>query len=135
MKTTRSAETAPRYILDTSAIVAYLAQEPGSERLAEIRHGAALPFVVFTELYYVTWRKQGQPLADVTAQHVLDWHLPLLTADARISLFAGSLKARYRLGLADSYVAAFALTHRASLVTKDSDFRVLVPELQLLVLS
>ena len=135
MKKTRSADPAPRYILDTSALVAYLAQEPGSERLAEIRHGAALPFVVLTELYYVTWRKQGQPLADVTVQHVLDWHLRLLTADARLSLLAGSLKARYRLGLADSYVAAFALTHRASLVTKDSDFRVLVPELQLLVLS
>ena len=135
MKTTRSADAAPRYILDTSALVAYLAQEPGGERLADIRHAAALPFVALTELYDVAWRKQGQPLADVAVQHVLDWHLPLLTADARISLFAGSLKARYRLGLADSYVAAFALTHRASLVTKDSDFRVLVPELQLLVLS
>ena len=135
MKPKRSSEVTPRYILDTSALVAYLAQEPGGEKLAEVRHAAALPFVVLTELYYVTWRKQGQPLADVTVQHVLDWHLPLLTADAHISLFAGSLKARHHLGLADSYVAAFALAHRAKLVTKDSDFHILAPELDLLLLT
>ena len=133
MKPKRSAEREPRYILDTSALVAYLAQEPGAERVADVKHASALPFIVITELYYITWRKQGKPLADVTIQHVLDWRLPLLTATERVSLFAGSLKARYRLGLADSFVAAFALAHRATLVTKDPDFRPLQPNLQLLV--
>jgi predicted nucleic acid-binding protein len=135
VKTKRSAEQTYQYTLDTSALIAYLAQEPGGERLAEVRHAAAIPCVVVTELYYTTWRRQGQPLADVTIQHVLGWHLPLLTPNERISLFAGSLKARHRLGLADSYIAAFALSSGTTLVTKDADFRILEPQLRLLFLS
>ena len=135
MKPKRSAERRePRYILDTSALVAYLAQEPGGEKVRGFRHGAALPFIVLTELYYITWRKHGEPLADVTLQHVLGWRLPLLLPDERISLFAGSLKARHRLGVADSFVAAFTLTHRATLVTTDEDFRALTPSLHVLLL-
>ena len=135
MKRKRAGEPVYRYTLDTSALIAYLAQEPGGERLAEIRHVAAIPFAAVTELYYTTWRRQGQPLADVTVQHVLDWRLPMLVPNERTSLFAGSLKARFRLGLADSFIAAFALSQGATLVTKDPDFHLLEPQLRLLFLS
>ena len=135
MKTGSSVNpSSAKYVLDTSALIAYLAEEPGAARLTSLRHDLALPFVVLTELYYVMWRQQDQLVADETLQHVLSWHLPLLIADERLSVSAGYLKARYRLGLADSYVAAFALAHRAVLVTNDPDFRPLQPDLKLLSL-
>ena len=49
-------------------------------------------------------------------------------------LLAGRLRAMHRLGLGDSFVAAFALASNAILVTKDNDFRALAPELKLLFL-
>ena len=121
----------PAYIFDTSAVIAYLAQEAGSAPLATFRRTAALPFIVLTELYYVTWRTQGQTLADRAVQEVLAWRVPILFPDERLTLSAGYLKARYRLGVADSFIAAFAAAHRATLVTKDPDFRALQPDLQL----
>lgn len=132
MKPATSAKPTPRYILDTSALIAYLAEETGAERVRAVRHAAAIPFIALTELYYITWRQQDQALADRTMHHVLGWHLPFLTADEQLSLSAGYVKARYQLGVADSFIAAFALAHRAILVTKDPDFRVLQPELRLL---
>jgi predicted nucleic acid-binding protein len=122
------------HLLDTSAVVAYLAQETRSEKVLEVRRTAALAFVTLTELYYVLWRKNGRPLAEEAIQHVLGWHLPLLAPDERLSLLAGYLKATHRLGLADSYLAAFAVTHKLTLVTKDHDFRRLAGDLRLLYL-
>lgn len=115
-------------------MTAHLAAEPGGHRLLAIRSSAALPFVVLTELYYVLHRKVGAASADQAVEHVLNWKLPLLVADQRLSLLAGTLKARYALGLADSYIAAFALEAQAVLVTKDADFRALQPNLKLLEL-
>lgn len=132
MKRAPSTESAVRYVLDTSAVTAYLAHEPGSGRLESLRETAALPFVVITELYYVTCRKHDPLFADEIIQQVLGWHLPFLTADQPLSLSAGYLKARCNLGLADSYIAAFALAHQATLVTKDTDFRALQPDLKIL---
>lgn len=123
------------YLLDTSAVVAYLADETGGDRVRAVKRTAALPFVVLTELYYVMRRKHDQALAERIVQDVLTWKLPILYPDQRISLYAGYLKARDRLGLADSFIAAFALIHHATLVTKDPDFKALHPDLVLLFLE
>ena len=124
----------PTYVLDTSVLIAYLGQEPRAEQLRQYRKTAHLPFVVLTELYYVIFRKHGPIMADETLQQVLGWHLPLLMPDERICLSAGYLKGKFALGIADSYIAAFALALNAVLVTKDSDYGVLKPDIQLVYL-
>ena len=134
MKRRTRGSLTPTHVLDTSAVIAYLAQEPGGEQLKTIRRTAALPFIVITELYYVIWRKHEQTFADRVIQDVLSWRLPLLTADERLSLSAGYIKSRFQLGLADSYIAACALAYEATLVTKDADFHVLEPDLKCLFL-
>ena len=135
MKRSGSGKPAFTHLLDTSAVIAYLAQEPGADRVKDLRQALGIPFIVLSELYYVTWRKQDQWVADEVIHEVLGWHLPLLLPDERVSLSAGFLKARYSLGVADSFIAALALAHRATLVTKDPDFRVLQPDLKLLDLD
>ena len=135
MKPKTSSNPAVAYVLDTSAIIAYLAQESGGDRVNTLREDAGLPFIAVTELYAVMWRKHGQLMADETLQAVFGWHMPLLLPDEQISLSAGYLKGRYGLGIADSYVAAFALASQVTLVTKDRDFLALKPDLQILFLS
>ena len=134
MKSEISGNPSVAYVLDTSAIVAYLAQETGGDRVKHVRESAGIPFIALTELYAVMWRKHGHVSADETLQSVLGWHLPLLAPDERISLSAGYLKARHSLGIADSYVAALALASQATLVTKDHDFLSLKPDLTILLL-
>lgn len=123
------------YVLDTSAIIAYLAEETGADQVQALRGNCSIPFIALTELYYVTWRKQNQVIADEMIQYVSSWHMPVLFPDQRVSLSAGYIKAQYQLGIADSYVAAMALEHRATLVTKDSDFQSLKLDIKLLFLD
>lgn len=124
-----------QYILDTSSLVAHLIELSVSSQLKRFIPRAGLPFVALTELYYIMWRKAGQPLADQAVQHVLSWHLPLLVPDEQLSLLAGDIKIKFSLGIADSYVAAFAIKYNASLITKDSDFQVFEPRIKIINLT
>ena len=119
-------------VLDTSAIIAYLTNEPGSSRVASVKSESAIPFMALSELYYLVWRKTGKAEADLTYALVKSWGLPVLYPTEQVILTAGRLKATYKLGIADSYIAAFALLNDSQLVTKDSDYEALVPELELI---
>ncbi len=124
-----------KFILDTSAIVAYLTGESGAEKVKECQKKSHLPFIVLTELYYILFKKHGPLLADEMIHHVLSWHLPVLIPNEQICLSAGYLKGHYRLGIADSYIAAFALAVHATLLTKDADYKVLKSNISLIYLN
>lgn len=118
-----------RYILDTSAVIAQLANEPGANKMARIKSQSYLPFIALSELYYVIWNKNGRAEADRYYGIVKGWGMPILQPNERIILNAGRFKALYRIGIADSYIAAFALDNNAYLVTKDRDYRKLEKEI------
>src|SRR5882672_9194787 len=103
------------YIFDTSAIIAYLTNEAGAARVHSLKPRAAIPFMVYSELYYVLWQRKGKAEADTFYGLVKSWDLPLLAPNERIILTAGRLKAMHRLGIADSYIASFALLHKIPL--------------------
>lgn len=123
------------HLLDTSALIAYLASESGADRIQALRHQCALPFIVLTELSYVVWQRQGPLMAQEVYSHVSSWHLPTVFPDEPIVRLAGEMKAVHRLGIADSYVAACAISLGAVLITKDPDFNVLARDLKLLQLT
>ena len=120
--------TSPAYLLDTSAVVALLEDEPGADRVQHIlRHETVLlPFVVSLELYYITLQEKGEEMADrrygllkaLRVSHLLEVSEPVL-------LTAGRFKAHYPLSLADAIIAAFAHRHRAVLVHKDPEYEAL----------
>mgnify|MGYP001603568550 FL=1 len=91
--------------------------------------------MVLTELYYLTWQRQGSIAAQETHTLVKSWHLPILFPDEQVIVRAAEIKATYGLSIADSYIAACALLHDATLVTKDYGFDSLKPELKLLQLA
>lgn len=123
-----------RFILDTSAIVGYLHGEPGLESLDLAMEACEIPFVALTELYYITWQKAGKARADTAYGLVKAWDLPVLMPDERVILTAGRLKAVYSLGIAGSYIAAFARVHDHVLLTRDTDYAVLKEEVDLIQL-
>ena len=122
----------PVYILDTSVLADYLAEDKSVKELKQYSKAALLPFVVLTEIYYLIFRRKGKIVADEILQSVLNWQLTILNPNEQICLSAGLIKGKYSLGIADSFIAAFALASEATLITKDPDFRILEPHLKLL---
>lgn len=121
-------------ILDTSALVAFLAQEAGAKTVAAHRAQLAIPFIVLTELTYLVWHRRGEEEAVAQYTLVTKWGRPILWPDERVLLTAARLKAQYALGLADSYIAAFAKVYQAPLLTGDRDYQPLAGEIALLPL-
>lgn len=119
------------YILDTSAIIAYLSNEDGAEKISKLKQESSIPFIVFSELYYLMWNRKDRAEADRIYGIVKNWELPLLQPDERIIITAGRFKAVYKLGIADSYIAAFAFSKALPLVTKDPDYNALKWEIEI----
>ena len=118
------------YVLDASALFAFLQKKPGAykvnELLKEAMHGRAkvlMSAVNYGEVYGKILREHG-PEQALTAVHAVA-PLPIEMQDAtpQRAFKAADVKARYKLYYADSFAAALAIEHKAALVTSDSDFR------------
>ena len=127
-------ESRAAYVLDTSAILAYLLNEPAAARVKSLHRQAAIPFIAISELYAALWIRYGQAKADAAAVAVREWQLPTLWPSEEVVLLAGRWRATYRLGLGDSYIAALTFMSQSILVTKDADFLPLQSSLRLLFL-
>jgi len=112
-------------VLDTSAILTLIEDEPGAERVQEIMEQgtAVIPWIVLLEAYYISFQERGQDEADL--RYALMKRLPVTFDDVLDEprlLTAGRLKASHRLSLADAIIAAVTLAHAGTLVHKDPEF-------------
>lgn len=131
MNITGSSTESEQFLLDTSVLLAYLIGESNAPTAEEIRTRSLIPFIVLTELYYTLCTKRRETEADQIHALVRSWECPLLFPSEKVILQAGRFKAKYRLGIADSYIAAFAFSENLTLLTKDSDFKILHKEISL----
>ena len=119
----------PRYLLDTSALLAMAGDEPGAKTvttlLAKARQGKMTLFVScvsFMEAGYKAYQAQGEDgLANVLAYLQ---QLPVTRVDITEELIAlaARFKGTYRLSLADAWILATAKQLGATLVHKDPEF-------------
>lgn len=123
------------FLLDTSALITYLANENNADQVSKVLPKSKIPFICLSELYYLIWNKRGKAEADKIYGTVKSWGLPVLYPNERIILNAGRIKAVYKLGISDSYIAAFTMEESASLVTKDKDYNILKDEIGILMLE
>lgn len=117
-----------KYLLDTSAVLTFLEDEEGAERVEILlRHEEILlPYLVLLETYYITLQEQPEDVAD--KRYALLKQLPatiLWEMDEPTLLTAGRFKAHHRLSLADAIIAAFARRQEATLVHKDPELEAL----------
>jgi predicted nucleic acid-binding protein len=115
-------------VLDTSALIAFIQNEAGADRVEQIlkegRSGNAsvyISFVTLAELYYVVWREEGRSAALEIIALVKSLPLGIVESAERLTLLAGSIKANHRLSLADAFVAATASHVGATLIHKDPE--------------
>ena len=125
---------AKRYVLDTSAILTLIEDEPGADRVQTIlgEGQVGLPWVVLLETTYITRQEQGE--AEANLRYALLKELPVTIGweiDEPLLLTAARLKATHRISLADAMIAAYAIRQVATLVHKDPEYEPLASELDL----
>lgn len=118
------------YVFDASALFAFLQRTAGGPKVSELFKEAAklrvrilMSAVNYGEVYARVLRDGGAVEAGRARSVVATLPVELVDATAGGAIRAAEAKVTYRLDYADSFAAALALEHKATLVTSDSDFR------------
>ena len=127
-----------RYLLDTSALLAFSGDEPGADTVGTLltkgrRNEAHLyiSFISAMEAGYKAYQARSEDgLADLLASLQ---QLPVIRVDVSDELIAlaARMKGTYRLSLADAWVLATAKQMNAVLVHKDPEFEQAAAEVSL----
>jgi predicted nucleic acid-binding protein len=117
------------FVLDSSALIAYLEGEPGAQEVRDILERAAqgqarvlMATVNYGECFYVFERHRGDELAADFVEATSQLPLTLAAADVKLALAAGEAKARNNIPYVDAFAAALADLEDAKLLTCDRDF-------------
>ena len=118
------------YVFDASGLLGFLQGKPSAGRVSEIlkdgvqgRSEVLMSAVNFGEVYGVILRERGPDAAMTAMSAVRPLPIRLMEATPERCLRAAEVKTKYRLYYVDSFAAALAIEHKATLVTSDSDFR------------
>jgi predicted nucleic acid-binding protein len=118
----------PTFVLDTSALLTLIEDEPGATRVEEILRagGVTLIWVSLLEVAYITEQERGAAEAERRYAHLKALPVRLVwEVDEATVLTAARFKAKHRLSLADAIIAAYAKQAGATLVHKDREFEAL----------
>jgi predicted nucleic acid-binding protein len=117
------------YLLDTSAIFALTDNEEGADLveaiLSKARRGevtVSISAMTAMEVYYVSSGERGEEEANHLLLLVRGLPVTELSLEDALILPAARFKARYRISVADAWIAATAAVHDLTLVHKDPEF-------------
>ena len=129
------------HLLDTSAILTFTDNEEGAEAVEELleraKKGETLVHIsamTAMELYYVSWGERGEEEADRLLLFVRALPVTELSLESALVVPAARFKARYKISVADAWIAATAAIHDLILVHKDPEFERISEEVSLLSL-
>ena len=119
------------YILDACALIAFLADETGSDKIEEIIQNAIDEKVILKinqinllEVYYFIFNLYGQNEANRALEKIMEFPIEIkigLNEDG--FKVAGRIKSKYKIPLGDSIAAAECIIENGILVTSDhNDF-------------
>ncbi len=118
------------FVLDSFALLRYLQKEPGNEPVKAIlddgRSGKAnvmLNVINMGEVIYTVQRRFGQQAKLDVVKRVSLLDIAILPATNELVYHAAELKAQFSMSYADTFAAASAIEHNATLVTGDPEFR------------
>jgi predicted nucleic acid-binding protein len=120
-----------KFILDSYAVLAYLQDEEGAQRVKEILYESAaggsttyFPLINLGEILYIIERNLGLEEAQKVLGVLRQLPLIILPADEVSVLAAAHIKAQYPISYADAFVISTAQTMHATILTGDPEFDV-----------
>ncbi len=117
-------------VLDSWALLCYLEEEPGYEKVIHLFGEAAessepllMCVINWGEVYYQVARRYGEPQAGEIERLIQSLPILLVSADKEITQEATCLKANKKLAYADCFAASLAKIKKAQLYTGDPEFK------------
>jgi predicted nucleic acid-binding protein len=111
-------------IVDSSAWLAYFADEPNAKHFLTPLHDSAalvVPMVTIYEVFKVVLRESGE---DAALQAAMAMHKGTIVAlTAPLALAAAKLSLAHNLPMADGIILATAQEFKAIIWTQDADFK------------
>ncbi len=127
------------YVLDANALLDFVEDGSGAERVEELLSGARrdgspllMSVVNWGEVFYHSWQERGEETARRTIANLGRLSIQAVPVDLEQSLKAGEIKAVHKIPYVDCIAAALAMLHGAVLVTSDRDFERLGRRVQVL---
>ena len=124
------------YVLDSFAILAYLGDEEGADKVeelldkAEVREAEVfINYVNLGEVYYIVARELGTSKANEAVATVKTWPVKFEEVNECIALSAARVKAEHSLAYADAFVVATAIDKKGTIVTGDEEFEGVYPHI------
>lgn len=118
----------PRYVLDTSALLALRGDEPGADRVETLlragrvgRTSILLSFMTRMEMLYRIAADENPEAARDAVRLIDAASVRWVSCDPNVLDEAARIKAAGGLSVADAWIAATAVTHDAVLVHKDPE--------------
>lgn len=121
---------ADKFVLDSFALMAYLSDEPGRDRIEELlvsskagRCTLLLCMINLGEILYITERRRGLVMAQSVQGLIESLPITLVNPTRNLILEAAHIKAHYPISYADAFVAALAIREDAIILTGDPEFK------------
>jgi predicted nucleic acid-binding protein len=125
-------------VLDSWALLCYLEQEPGYEKVIELFEKAVesskcllMCIVNWGEVYYQVMRRFGDQKAQDIEQLIQTLPITLIEANKELTREAARIKAKKRMAYADCFAVALARLRKAELYTGDNEFKAVVKEIKI----
>jgi len=125
-------------VLDSWALLCYLEQEPGYDKIIELFDKAVesskpllMCIINWGEVYYQVMRRFGDQKAQEIEQLIQTFPITLIEADKELTREAARVKAAKRMAYADCFAVALARLRKAELYTGDPEFKVVEKEIKI----
>jgi ribonuclease VapC len=130
-----------RYTLDTSAVIAYFADELGADQVTRLLRLAAkervqifASFMTYMEVLHRIWKQHDEREGKLAYLRLKALDIQRVEASEGMLLRAARIKAEHNLSVADAWIAATAKMLNSHLVHKDPEFQALEGTVSLLEL-
>ncbi len=117
-------------VLDSWALLCYLEQEPGFEKMIELFEKAVesskpllMCIINWGEVYYQIARRFGDQKAQEIEQLIETLPITLIEVDKNLTREAARIKTTKRMAYADCFAVALARLKKAELYTGDPEFK------------
>ena len=124
-------------VLDSYAVLAFLFQERGHEKVVALFEKAAesdkallIAAPNWAEIRYMIERKVGIAQWLEARTKLLGLPIEIVTVDQELAEMAGEIKAHKKMSLADCFAAALAKQRKAEIYTGDPEFRAVGSEIK-----
>ena len=124
-------------VLDSWALLCYLEQEPGYEKIIDVFEKALesskpllMCIVNWGEVYYQVLRRFGDQKAQEVEQLIQTLPITLVEANKELAREAARIKATRRMAYADCFAVALTRLKKAELYTGDPEFKVVEKDIK-----